>query len=70
MPDVQEVVNQFAELIVGKGQLAEDDPRLAYITIASICLHEFVNSTVWAYEHGKLPLPDEGQFKPLHEVKD
>lgn len=75
MPNAQDIVNEFASLIVGQSQLPQGDPRQAYITIANICLEEFVGSTLYAYEKGLLPAKDEGQFKegseftPLHEVK-
>ena len=76
MPEVQDVVNEFGALIVGQQTLPEDDPRQAYISIAAICIQEFVRVTMWAYESGRLPLPDEGQFKegdpsfkPLHVVE-
>lgn len=76
MPNTQDVVNEFAALIVGQAHLPEGDPRQSYITIANICLEEFVGSTLYAYEKGLLPTKDEGQFKEgseftsLHEVKE
>lgn len=68
VPEDQEIVNEFAKLIVGDGELQDGDPRKHLIDITKITLFEYVTQTRYAYENGLLPLPDEGQFKSKFEI--
>lgn len=76
MPSTQDMVNEFGALLTGQTELPKGDPRETYVIIATLCMQEFIGLTAFAYKTGKLPLPDEGQFKadtkfqPLHEVKE
>jgi hypothetical protein len=65
VPSDQEIVDAFAMLIVGAAELEENDPRLALVTIASICLNQFVLLTKFGYEKGMLQeVPENQEFQP------
>lgn len=68
----QDIVDDFAKLIIGQSVLIPGDPRTSLIQIATICLHEFVGMTRYAYEHGLIqntePAPEfEPQFKVVKD---